>query len=137
VFFGGGRRGQALMVSLAYYSDGCIGRVVRSSRVFPPQETVMVQTLEAVSQMLSEVCEVEASLIRPEANIVDELNVDSLAFLDLTYEIDKKFGIKLPVQDWVEAVNRGAASPAEFFELRSLVAHIDRLVAESAGAKGM
>lgn len=84
-------------------------------------------TFDTVCQMLDDVCEVDPGTVKPESNLIDDLGVDSLAFLDLTYEIDRKFGIKLPVQAWMEKVNKGEATIADYFVMQKLVDHIEQL----------
>ncbi|MEQ8696957.1 MAG: acyl carrier protein, partial [Bauldia litoralis] len=56
----------------------------------------------------------------------------SLDFLDVTFEIDKRFGIKMPVEQWMEDVNEGRADAEEFFVMKNLVTRIDELVAAKA-----
>ena len=88
-------------------------------------------TFEIVSQMLGDICEVQIDKITVESNVIDDLGVDSLDFLDLTYEIDKKFGIKLPVEDWIEKINKGDASINDYFVIEKLVRTIDILAANN------
>ena len=88
-----------------------------------------MSTFDLVSQMLSDVCDVDLDKIAPDSNIIEDLGVDSLDFLDLTYEIDKKFGIKLPVEEWVEKINQGQAKVADYFAMDKLVRNIETLAA--------
>ena len=57
------------------------------------------------------------------------MGVDSLDFLDITFAIDKKFGIKMPVEQWMEDVNEGRASADDFFVMTNLVGKIEELIA--------
>jgi acyl carrier protein len=66
--------------------------------------------------------------------VADDLGIDSLDFLDVTFAIDKKFGIKMPVEKWMEDVNEGRAKAEEFFVMSNLVRRIDELVAQKAPA---
>ena len=88
-----------------------------------------MSTFDLVSQMLSDVCDVDLDKIALDSNIIEDLGVDSLDFLDLTYEIDKKFGIKLPVEQWVEKINQGQAKVDDFFAMDKLVRNIETLAA--------
>jgi acyl carrier protein len=90
---------------------------------------LLVSTFEIVSQMLSEVCDVDRDKISSSSNIIEDLGVDSLDFLDLTYEIDKKFGVKLPVEDWIEKINQGQAKVSDYFAMDKLVRNIELLAA--------
>ena len=60
---------------------------------------------------------------------IDDLGIDSLAFLDIAFAIDKAFGIKLPLEQWTQEVNEGKVPAEEYFVLKNLVARIDALVA--------
>ena len=42
--------------------------------------------------------EVSKNQIRPNSNIVTDLGIDSIDFLDVAYEIDKEYKIKLPLE---------------------------------------
>ena len=70
-----------------------------------------------------------ASRSRPKAHAIDDLGIDSLAFLDIAFAIDKAFGIKLPLEQWTQEVNEGKVPAEEYFVLKNLVARIDALVA--------
>ena len=52
-------------------------------------------------------------------------------FLDVTFAIDKQFGIKMPVEQWMEDVNEGRASTDDFFIMKNLCGQIERLVADA------
>ena len=47
--------------------------------------------------------------------------------------IDKKFAIKIPLEQWTEEVNEGRASVDDYFVLKNLCARIDELVAAKDG----
>ncbi len=84
-------------------------------------------TFKAVAEVIAEVSDIEIEEIKPESHTIDDLGIDSLDFLDITYAIDKRFGIKLPVEQWMEDVNSGKADAEEFFVMKNLVARIDEL----------
>ena len=63
---------------------------------------------------------------------MNDLGIDSLDFLDVTFDIDKKFGIKMPVEQWMEEVNQGDADADEFFVMENLVVRIEELRAAKA-----
>jgi acyl carrier protein len=92
----------------------------------------MDQTFATVSEIISEVCNIETDKIRPESHTIDDLGIDSLDFLDVTFAIDKRFGIKMPVEAWMQEVNEGRGSAEDYFVLRNLCARIDELVAAKA-----
>src|SRR5229473_1522338 len=67
--------------------------------------------------------------IKPESHAIDDLEIDSLDFLDIAFAVDKAFGIKLPLEQWTQEVNDGKASTDQYFVLKNLSARIDELVA--------
>ena len=67
-----------------------------------------------------------------ESHAIDDLGIDSLAFLDIAFAVDKAFGIKLPLEQWTQEVNEGKAPAEQYFVLKNLCARIDGLVAAKA-----
>ncbi len=94
----------------------------------------MSSTFDTVANIIAETCDIPREQITPESHAIDDLGIDSLDFLDVTFAIDKKFGIKMPVEKWMEDVNEGRAKAEEFFVMRNLVRRIDELVAQKATA---
>lgn len=89
----------------------------------------MSDTFQQVKEVIADVSDIEAEQITPESHTIDDLGIDSLDFLDITYAIDKKFGIKMPVEEWMDEVNSGKAKAEDFFVLKNLCARIDELKA--------
>ena len=92
----------------------------------------MASTFETVAGIISSASDIPLEQITPDSHVMKELNVDSLSFLDITFEIDQKFGIQLPVEEWLAAVNEGKANGADYFVLRNLCTQIDSLRAPVA-----
>ena len=44
----------------------------------------------------AEVMDVEASTVVPEANLKDDLDIDSLAFVELTLALEEAYDVKIP-----------------------------------------
>jgi acyl carrier protein len=86
-------------------------------------------TFDTVAEIITEVSSIDRSTITPDAHAINDLGIDSLDFLDVTFAIDKRFGIKMPVERWMEEVNEGRAKAEEFFVMKNLVRRIDELVA--------
>ena len=80
-------------------------------------------------EVITETSDVPMSAIKPEAHAIDDLGIDSLDFLDIVFALDKKFGIKIPLEAWTQEVNQGKASVEDYFVLKNLCARIDELVA--------
>lgn len=89
----------------------------------------MSSTFDTVARIIAETCDIPREDIKPESHAMDDLNVDSLDFLDIAFAIDKAFGIKLPIEQWTQEVNDGKATTEQYFVLRNLSAQIDELVA--------
>lgn len=94
----------------------------------------MQTTFETVAEIISSTGDVPIDAIKPASHVMKDLGVDSLAFLDIAFEIDQKFAIKLPIDDWIQTVNDGKSKSEEFFLVGNLCKNIDRLVAHTAAA---
>jgi acyl carrier protein len=100
-----------------------VGRTTRDSR------GTMSSTFEIVAGVISDTSEIPLDKITPEVHAIDDLGIDSLDFLDIVFALDKKFGIKIPLEAWTEDVNQGRAKVEDYFVLKNLCARIDELVA--------
>ena len=89
-------------------------------------------TFDTVADIISEVSSIDRDEITPDSHTINDLGIDSLDFLDVTFAIDKKFGIKMPVEQWMEDVNEGRASTDDFFIMKNLCMRIEQLVSEAA-----
>lgn len=87
-------------------------------------------TFEKVAEIISDTCDIPRDEITPESHAINDLDIDSLDFLDVAFAVDKAFGIKLPLEAWAEEVNSGAVPSEEYFVLSSLCDRIDAFVAE-------
>ena len=54
----------------------------------------MSSTFETVAGIISETCDIPREKITPASHAIDDLGIDSLAFLDIAFAVDKAFGIK-------------------------------------------
>ena len=86
-------------------------------------------TFDRVADIISETADIPRDKITPESHAIDDLGIDSLAFLDIAFAGDKAFGIKLPLEQWTQEVNEGKVQAEEYFVLKNLVARIDDLAA--------
>jgi acyl carrier protein len=57
----------------------------------PPQDDVFPRIRALIADSLA----VDESTITPESRLIDELGADSLDFVDLTFAIEKAFGVRL------------------------------------------
>src|ERR1700751_3285895 len=89
----------------------------------------MSTTFDKVAEIIAETCDIPRENIKPESHAINDLEIDSLDFLDIAFAIDKAFGIKLPLEQWTQEVNDGKATTEQYFVLNNLCASIDGLVA--------
>ena len=80
----------------------------------------MSATFETVAGIISETCDIPREKITPQSHAIEDLGIDSLAFLDIAFAIDKAFGIKLPLEQWTQEVNEGKAPAEQYFVLENL-----------------
>ena len=69
-------------------------------------------TFERVADIIAETADIPREKITPESHAIDDLGIDSLAFLDIAFAVDKAFGIERAASvDRAEATQ--PASPLE------------------------
>ena len=88
----------------------------------------MSSTFDTVADIIAETCDIPRDEIKPESHANNDLEIDSLDFLDIAFAIDKAFGIKLPLEQWTQEVNDGKATTDQYFVLNNLCARIDDLI---------
>lgn len=88
-------------------------------------------TFQIVADTIAEECGVPRDKITPDSHVIDDLNLDSIAFLDLCYALDVKLDIKLPFESWVNDINTGKVNSKDLFTLRNLVTELDKIIAQS------
>ncbi len=59
------------------------------------------EIVEKINLFLIDEFEVDEDEIRPEANLKDALDLDSLDFVDLVVAVESNFGVKLVGEDFV------------------------------------
>ena len=92
----------------------------------------MTSTFETVTEILSSLTDLGPEEIKLESHIGNDLDIDSLDFLDAIFEIDKTFDIQIPYEKWMEEVNQGGAPTEKYFVLKNLCEQIDQFVEAKA-----
>jgi acyl carrier protein len=92
----------------------------------------MSSTFDTVADIIANTSDVERNSITPDSHIINDLEIDSLAFLDIAFEIDQAFKIQIPVEKWMEEINQGNVPTDEYFLLKNLCARIDQLADATA-----
>ena len=88
----------------------------------------MRPTFDIVAEMIALTCEVPRERITPDSNLVNDLGIDSLDLLDITFAIDDAFGIAMPIGQWLHAVHLGRTPSDQYFVMRGFCATIDALI---------
>ena len=55
--------------------------------------------IEKISQIIAEQLCVEIEEVKPESNVMDDLNADSLSVVEILMAIEEEFGLKVPDED--------------------------------------
>jgi acyl carrier protein len=105
------------------------GRGRRFLSILRPKSMAMSTTFDKVADIIAETCDIPRENIKPESHAINDLEIDSLDFLDIAFAIDKAFGIKLPLEQWTQEVNDGKATTDQYFVLKNLSERIDELIA--------
>ena len=87
-----------------------------------------------VIDAIRQYCDVGDAEITGGTNLVRDLSLDSIDFLDVVYAIDRQYKIKLPIEAWTAQVNAKERSPDHFFVLDSFVTRIEEVIAASKAA---
>ncbi|OGT51235.1 MAG: acyl carrier protein [Gammaproteobacteria bacterium RIFCSPHIGHO2_12_FULL_41_15] len=66
-----------------------------------------------VKKIIADVLVIEETDIKPESRLIQDLGAESIDFLDLVFQLEKSFQIKIP-RGQIEKNARGALSEAEF-----------------------
>jgi acyl carrier protein len=93
----------------------------------------MASTFETVARIIASTSDVPIERITPESHVMKDLEIDSLGFLDVVFEIDQTFGIRLPIEEWLQNVKGGYEGDL-YFVLRNLCQHIDQMADSTAVA---
>lgn len=94
----------------------------------------MSSTFDTIKDIISDISEIPGDEITAKSHAVEDLEIDSLDFLDIVFAIDKAFGIKVPLETWTKDINENDAPSEDYFVMENLCARIDELVAAKAAA---
>jgi acyl carrier protein len=72
----------------------------------------------------------ENRVVNESSHIFEDLEIDSLDFLDVVFDIDQTFQIKLPIEEWVAAAEGGDESVARYFVVGNLASYVDEQLAK-------
>jgi acyl carrier protein len=87
----------------------------------------VTSTFETVAGFISEICDIPRDKITPESHVTEDLQVDSLDFLDAIFNIERTYEISIPLEDWTQQVNEGKVKGSRYFVLKNFCEEIDKL----------
>lgn len=91
---------------------------------------------DTIVELIDETCEeVEADQIHPEVNLLSELAVDSLSLLEIVFEIEDRYDIKLGLEQWNDENAREEENQSKFV-LSNVIALIEELIEEKTRGGG-
>jgi acyl carrier protein len=76
-------------------------------------------------------CQIDPKHITPATDLFTDLGIDSFGILTVAYSIEDRFGIQMPVGEWMSEVNVGDKTATDLFRIDNFVAAIARLVHEA------
>ena len=55
--------------------------------------------IKEITEIIAEQLVIDEESIKPESNIIDDLNADSLAIVEMLMAIEEKYGVNVPDED--------------------------------------
>jgi acyl carrier protein len=87
----------------------------------------MSEAYETLVAALKDICQLDGAEVTLDKHIFNDLGVDSLDFLDVTFEIDRALGVRLPIEEKLAESNEKADS--ELFIVRNFVRFVEEVQA--------
>ena len=84
----------------------------------------MSHLFNEIAQIISNVSNIPIDKIHPHSHLINDLQVDSLGILDATFDIEKKYDIKIPIENWIHDT---AENPTAF-TMDTLTTKIQQLI---------
>jgi len=78
--------------------------------------------------VIEEVSDIDSSKITLETNVISDLAIDSLDFLDIVFAIDKEYNIHLPVELWLQEINNTNLENKDPFTIINICKEIEKLI---------
>ena len=91
----------------------------------------MDNVYQIVEQELIKACRGSVGRIDNDVNFFNDLGLDSIDFINVVYEIDFRFGIKVPVGRWMSEVNEGEADMSQYFVMGNFVDAVQTLISNN------
>ena len=96
-------------------------------------ENITVDSLyKSIEEIILNQCDLEdlnISEIKASDSLMGDLGIDSIDFLEIVFEIEDKFGIKIPMEEWMQQVSTGDnPSSKENFKMQTFVENVHGLL---------
>lgn len=88
-----------------------------------------MSNFQVLKETILEICDIDESAITLEANTIDDLGIDSLDFLDISFALEQRLKIKLPIEKWVEDISARKAEVSDYFVVAKIVDYLDKSAA--------
>jgi acyl carrier protein len=80
------------------------------------------EILEQVCQILAEKAALDPQTIHPESNLAEDLNIDSLDAVEMMFELEERYGIRIPDE-----------KIADFLTVSDVVTYLSERLSQSEG----
>lgn len=90
----------------------------------------MSDMFNEVVDIINKISGIDKSTVTLNSNLMSDLKIDSLDFLDITYEIDKKYDINIPVEEWVEEASAQTEAAQQMFTMSHFIERVQKLIDE-------
>lgn len=81
----------------------------KNNTTFEVKEMTKEEILGTVKQIVSDKLGVDAGKVTLEARFMEDLGADSLGLVDVTMELEEKFGVSIPDEDLPKITTVGSA----------------------------
>jgi acyl carrier protein len=85
----------------------------------------MSRNLEILAKIFAEVSGIDPSTVEADKHVFTDLGIDSLDFLDIVFDIDNAFSVKLPVEEWLAQVEQDRSLGPQLFTVKNILDYVD------------
>jgi acyl carrier protein len=86
------------------------------------------KTVEAIIIEQCNLGEKGITEIRPDDNLMADIGIESVDFLVVVFEIEDKFDIKIPMEEWMQKASASGASAKDNYRMSVFVENIYGLI---------
>ena len=86
------------------------------------------KTVEAIIIEQCNLAEKGITEIRPDDNLMADIGIESVDFLVVVFEIEDKFDIKIPMEEWMQKASASGAAAKDNYRMSVFVENIHGLI---------